>query len=263
MNDKINNDEIELLKHSFHSISNNNNSDDDSISKTDFINYLIKKGYPTTFACKIFERLDLHHHHSRLTFDDYCMYMHHSRLEHKQVFNKIAKKGKNTISHDDLRDGLKYLHLEPKDVDVDELFVKIHHSNSGEITFDEFEDIFGMLNLDDISYLYHHHYSMFDGGSASLLADYRKLLNSIGITSTTTTSSSNSKTQSGQYDMFLRMITAGISGGIAQTAVNPFETIKVRLQNEGTAAIKKYKTFLNCSKVIFLEEVILLQDIYP
>lgn len=193
--------------------------------------------------------MDLHHHHSRLTFDDYCMYMHVSRLEHKAIFSKIDKNGNGTINHDELRDGLKYLHLESIDVDVDKLFIQIHHQSNGEITFEEFENIFGLLNLDDISYLYRHQYAMFDGGSASLLADYRKFLASIGISS----SSSNNKV-AGQYDFYLRMFTAGIAGGIAQTVVNPCETVKVRLQNEGVAGVKKYKNFVNGFKVILREE---------
>ena len=36
--------------------------------------------------------------------------------------------------------------------------------------------------------------------------------------------------------------------------MNPFETIKVRLQNEGNSAVKKYKSFGNGFKVIMSEE---------
>ena len=43
-------------------------------------------------------------------------------------------------------------------------------------------------------------------------------------------------------------------GGFAQSCVNPLETIKVRLQNEGNAVVKKYKTFSNTFQLIFKEE---------
>jgi hypothetical protein len=168
------------------------------------------------------------------------------------VFAKIDKNNNGTLSINELRDGLKYLHLEPNHVDVDKLFISIHHKIAGEITFDEFEEIFGMLNLDDLSYLYRHQYAMFDGGSASLLVDYRKLLSSMGINSNINTSIG--ALGGGHYDFYIRMVTAGIAGGFAQVFVNPFETVKVRLQTEGTAVVKKYKNFVNGFKIIAMEE---------
>lgn len=221
------------------------NPNDNTVDKKNVLGYLQSKGFPTVYSNKIFERMNLHHNEAKLTFEDYCQYMNQSRLEHRNVFNKMDKNKNGTISVDELRDGLEFLHLKPQDVDPNKLFMQIHHQTGGEITFDEFEAIFGMLNLDDIAYLYNHQYSMFDGGSSILLADYRKVLSSIGI---------ENDGKHGNYDFWLRLSTAGISGALAQFVVNPLETVKVRLQNEGTAIVKKYKSFLNGFRVIYIEE---------
>jgi hypothetical protein len=93
---------------------------------------------------------------------------------------------------------------------------------------------------------------MFDGGSASLLVDYRKLLSSMGINSNI--NKSIGALGGGYYDFYIRMVTAGIAGGFAQVFVNPFETVKVRLQTEGMAVVKKYKNFVNGFKIIAMEE---------
>jgi hypothetical protein len=100
-------------------------------------------------------------------------------------------------------------------------------------------------DLDDIAYLYNHQYSMLDGGSNTLLADYRKVLSSVGI---------ENENKHENYDFWIRMGSAGIAGASAQFVVNPIETIKVRLQNEGTAIVKKYKSFFNGFRIVYLEE---------
>ena len=55
-----------------------------------------------------------------------------------------------------------------------------------------------------------------------------------------------------------RMMFGGLSSACAQTFVQPIETVKVRLQNEGGAIAAghqaKYKSFLNGFRVIFHEE---------
>jgi len=59
--------------------------------------------------------------------------------------------GNGSISLEELQEGLTHLHLESKAVNVEELFVKIHHQLKGEITFDEFEEVFGIfLNLNNV-----------------------------------------------------------------------------------------------------------------
>ena len=187
-----------------------------------------------------------------LTVSYIFRYMHEVREEHLHIFRKIDKTGSGTISLQELREGLSHLHMKSRDVNADELFLKIHHQMKGEITFDEFEEVFGMLNIDDFSDIYTHSHSMFDGGSPGLMADYSNLLGHFPFLQMAPISSG--PLFGGSYDMYLRMITAGLAGGFAQSAVNPFETVKVRLQNEGAAAVKKYRTFFNGFKVIFTEE---------
>lgn len=92
--------------------------------------------------------MDHKHSGNNVTFEGFCRYMHESREEHKRIFRLIDKRGKGTISVTDLRDGLSHLYLNSTDVDVDELFHKIHHEKNGEITFEEFEEVFGMLKND-------------------------------------------------------------------------------------------------------------------
>jgi len=221
------------------------NPNDNTVDKKNVIEYLKSKGFPTVYSSKIFERMNLHHNEAKLTYEDYCQYMNQSRLEHRNVFNKIDKNKNGTISVDELKDGLEFLHLKPQDIDPSKLFIQIHHQTGGEITFDEFESIFAMLDLDDIAYLYNHQYSMLDGGSTTLLADYRKVLSSVGI---------ENENKHENYDFWIRMGSAGIAGASAQFVVNPIETVKVRLQNEGTAIVKKYKSFFNGFRIVYLEE---------
>lgn len=178
--------------------------------------------------------------------------MHEVREEHLHIFRLIDKDGNGTISLQELQDGLSHLHMKSRDVNTDELFLAIHHQTKGEITFDEFEMAFGMLNIDDFSSIYTHSHSMFDGGSPGLMADYSSILRHFSILHTTPLTSG--PLFAGSYDMYLRMLTAGLAGGLAQSAVNPFETVKVRLQNEGAAVMKKYHSFFNGFKVILTEE---------
>ena len=177
-------------------------------------------------------------------------YIHEVREEHLHIFRLIDKDGNGTISLQELQDGLSHLHMKSRNVNADELFLAIHHETKGEITFDEFESAFGMLNIDDFSAIYTHSHSMFDGGSPGLMADYSSILKQFSFLH----SAPRVSGPPGSYDMYLRMLTAGLAGGLAQSAVNPFETVKVRLQNEGAAAVKKYRSFFNGFKVIFTEE---------
>lgn len=251
-------DAAELKEHveMFHAMGGG----DAFISKKNLQEALTQRGLPTTYCAKIFDRMNAHHDEAQLSLADYITYAHCARLEHLNVFKQISK-GRPTISKDELRDGLAVLHLETRHIDVDALFTEMHHSTQGELTFPEFEHYFALLQLEDISYMhYKETYSMFDGGSVSLMRDYRKLLAAVfgasaaPSSSAPMTASSSSSSVPKEYEFYVRMATAGIAGGCAQTCVNPFETIKVRLQNEGLQAVKKYKSFLNGGMVIFAEE---------
>ena len=111
--------------------------------------------------------------------------------------------------------------------------------------------------MSDFSFLYQHTHHMLDGESAASFSDYRRLSDLLGLPKANI--SLEKILTPGVYDFYIRMATAGIAGGMAQSSVNPFETVKVRLQNEGSsnAVVKKYRTFGNGFKVILQEEGIL------
>ena len=180
------------------------------MAKKVLVEHLQSHGLPVTFANKVFDRIDREHSGNYICFSGFSQYMHESRAEHRHLFNQIDKDGNGSISLSELKDGLCFLHLESTEVDVNQLFMKIHHDLKGEITFDEFENVFGMLKVEDISYIYSHTHAMFDGGSPALVADYRRMLGSFGIFPTSLPSLSSGPLFAGKYDFYIRMITAGI-----------------------------------------------------
>ena len=125
----------------------------------------------------------------------------------------------------------------------------------GAVTFPQFLATFALLEPLDMVAMFDKEATLFELGSAG---DLSQLLKGKTLTRRQT-QALQQKVAAGEQNLPLRLFAAGVAATLAQTACQPIETIKVRLQNEANLAnaAKRYNGFLRGGMAVARDEGIL------
>ncbi len=209
---------------------------------------------PADYADRVFKKMDTNNNGkvSRSALKTYVSGKIH-RLRH--AFSIVDRDGDGLISKSEIKAVLDAAQLKTTVEDAEAL-VKAMRADDCEtckVSFAQFLSTFALLEPLDMVAMFDKEAQLFELGSAGDLAQF---FDKKTPTLTRRQSAQMQKSVNSNEDLPLRLLCAGLAATLAQTACQPIETVKVRMQNEANmaAAKKRYSSFLAGGKVIVSEE---------
>src|SRR3989338_4276674 len=204
------------------------------LSKAEVAAALEDLNLPLTYVEQIFGLIDANQDGS-LSFEEFQSYVAATEQELRDLFDLIDVDRSGGITYDELLSSLTQMRLAPDPQRVKQMMAKMDADSSGEISFSEFKHIFALLRPVDLVALYNPTASLFELSSAAFMSDLRVALGRFQPRPLSQDKDASPITAA-QWGDGMRMTLGGLSAVMAQLFCQPIETVKVRLQNEASAA---------------------------
>lgn len=230
-----------------------------TLSREDLTVFLTKLHVPPSRIDEIFEKVDVNHD-GTIEYEEFSAYVDAHEASLRTAFVAIDKDGSGSISKDEIRHLLDRMHMAVSRAHLDEIVAAIDTDGDGSISFDEFHAAFALLDPVDLLRLLDDS-SSFSDETASMVSDLFKIgsggskasLQRLPSIASPATAKATAKPS-----LAAQLIPGGLAGVVAQTCVQPVETLKVRLQAEAAGAEPpRYKTMLNALRLVTAEEGVL------
>lgn len=206
---------------------------------------LAELGLPDTLADSAFQVMDTNKD-GLISFEEFFAHAKASELELREIFLWIDEDSSGAITRQELGAAFHRLRLNAPEEAIDALFSRFDLNKDGSISFDEFKRIFSLLKPVDLLRMYG---PIEDN---EFMSDLRRYGASRGVLARPVVAQNNyNEVWSPLQTDLVRMALGGLSAVIAQSLVQPIETVKVRLQNDQQ---KKYPNFGRAFGMIVREE---------
>jgi len=225
------------------------------MSLQDLRGVLSKLHVPPSRIEEVFARVDTDGD-GKVSYDEFSAYVDSHELGLRTAFDAIDVDGSGSISRDELKLLLDCMHMGYSPERVDDLLRAADQNDDGDISYDEFRAAFALLDPEDLLRSLDDAASFTDD-TAAMAADMFRITNrepsrvpSAAAAGPATAQSTMSATAVAQ------LLPGGIAGVLAQSCVQPVETVKVRLQagSVGSAPCRYNGSIANCFRQIAQEE---------
>eukprot|EP00802_Teleaulax_amphioxeia_P007569 Tamp_07576.p1 GENE.Tamp_07576~~Tamp_07576.p1 ORF type:complete len:489 (+),score=98.94 Tamp_07576:173-1468(+) len=188
----------------------------------------------------------------RVTREELKQFVSFKMQRLRAAFGTVDRDSDGFITAHEVQAVLEAAHLKATVEDTETLLrVMQAGAQDSKVSFPQFLATFALLEPLDLLAMFDKDAHLFELGSAGDLAGVLK-----GRQLTRRQTQALEKKAATNDNLALRLFAAGIAATLAQTACQPIETVKVRLQNEANlaAAKKRYGSFTNGGLVIAREE---------
>ena len=226
-----------------------------SISIADLQTLLRKLHVPDSRAEEIFRRVDADGN-GEVSYEEFSAYVDHHEFELRSAFAAIDTDGSGSISAEEIDALLSRLQMSCSAERRDEILKLLDVDGDGTISYEEYRSFFALLDPEDLLR------SLDDSASfgdlpASMMADLFKKP-ATPASPPEAAAAAPSAAVGVARGWALQLLPGGLAGAMAQTIVQPVETLKVRLQAESAgAAPPRYGSMANALKLVTAEEGIL------
>ena len=242
----------------------------DGLSKADLRGVLDKLHVPPSRMEDIFARVDLDGD-GIIQYSEFSAYVDAHEYSLRTAFDAIDVDGSGEITKDELKLLLDRMHMKCEASRIDELLRNVDTDGSGTISFEEWRSAFALLDPEDLLRSLDESVSFTDD-TAAMAAD---LFGKLGIKTPRSGVHASKPTETktpiinlaATSPLAAQLLPGGLAGVVAQTVVQPIETVKVRLQagSVGKMPCKYGGSISNCFRIIMVEEGVhaLWKGMYP
>jgi Ca2+-binding EF-hand superfamily protein len=235
------------------------------LSLSDLKGVLSKLHLPDSRVSEVFARADSNGD-GRISYEEFSSYVDRHELELRTAFAAIDTDGSGTISASEVQALLDRMQMACSPARRDEILKAIDTDGDGTISYPEYRSFFALLDPEDLLRSLDEKSSFGDlpvgmtadlfrmaGAPAPAILRSEQRLKELG------TNAERRRQDNGTLEaarqVMLQLVPGGIAGAMAQTIVQPVETLKVRLQAEsaGTAP-PRYGSMLNALRLVTSEE---------
>jgi solute carrier family 25 protein 14/30 len=218
----------------------------------------------------IFARVDLDGD-GIIQYSEFSAYVDAHEYSLRTAFDAIDVDGSGEITKDELKLLLDRMHMKCEASRIDELLRNVDTDGSGTISFEEWRSAFALLDPEDLLRSLDESVSFTDD-TAAMAAD---LFGKLGIKTPRSGVHASKPTETktpiinlaATSPLAAQLLPGGLAGVVAQTVVQPIETVKVRLQagSVGKMPCKYGGSISNCFRIIMVEEGVhaLWKGMYP
>lgn len=229
----------------------------DQLSPNDLEAVLQKLHLPDSRVKEIFGRVDTNKD-GRISYAEFSSYVDRHELELRTAFAAIDIDNSGSISADEIQGLLDRMNMSCSPERRDTILKVLDADGDGTVSYEEYRNFFALLDPEDLLRSLDES-SSFGDLPASMMADIFKSPAASKPRSPPPAGVSGSADSAGAAKaVALQLLPGGLAGSMAQTIVQPVETLKVRLQAEsaGTAP-PRYGSMGNALRLVTAEEGVL------
>lgn len=240
----VSNEELDAILSRIDSNNSGNLSLEDV--RTAFYNLNLPKNY----ADRVFSKMDTDND-GKVTRDKLKQYVAGKMQRLRTAFSLVDVDSDGYISKSEIQAVLDAAGIKATVEDAETLVRAMRGDKLGRVSFVQFLATFALLEPLDMIAMFDKEATMFELGSPGDLAD---VLRAKKLTRRQT--QQMEKKVEKNENLPLRLFAAGVAATLAQTACQPIETVKVRMQNQANivGVTKKYNGFLGGGMTIAREE---------
>lgn len=227
--------------------------------KPDLIAVFTKLHIPPTRADEIFAKVD-ENGDGKISYAEFSRYVDGHEAELRSSFAALDINGSGTLSRDEISQLLDRQQMSCSPERLNEVFDRIDTDKSGSIDYEEYRAFFALLDPDDLLRSLSDTAS-FGDEPAGLVADAKSLfrrasvVNPAAVGTPPLPAAAVAAPTSWAHRLVGQLLPGGMAGMMAQSFVQPVETLKVRLQVESTGTgMARYKTMGNAFRLVVAEE---------
>lgn len=223
-----------------------------SLTLRDLRSVLQKLHIPESRAAEIFAKVDTDGN-GQIDYVEFSSYVDRHETELREAFAAIDTDGSGTISKEEVQALLDRMHLHASPERRDEILKVLDADGDGTISYSEYRSFFALLDPEDLLRSLDDT-SSFGDLPAAMMADIFKRRSSV-VVSSKSVGAPKADVAAQPASWMQQLLPGGLAGALAQSIVQPVETLKVRLQAESAgSAPPRYKSMGNALKLVTQEE---------